>query len=134
MLLIDKVLAGGDDFARCQVRIDAQSTFADEQGVPIWVGIEYMAQTIAVFAGLKAEQAGEPVKMGFLLGTRRFESEFDYFQLGDVVEIAVTQSFMQENGLSVFSCQLTGPRGRQTAQLTVYQPNDAASILAGEQP
>lgn len=133
MLLLDEVLDGGAQFARCRLTITPASPFADNDGVPIWVGIEYMAQTIAVYAGLQAELAGEPVKVGFLLGTRRFQSDFAYFQFGDVVDIEVTESFAQGDGLSVFSCVVTSSRGVQRAQITVYQPDDATSILKGEQ-
>ncbi|MED5525553.1 MAG: 3-hydroxylacyl-ACP dehydratase [Pseudomonadota bacterium] len=134
MLLIDEVLDVGHDFARCRVGISPDCLFADAQGVGSWVGIEFMAQTIAVYAGWLAEQASEPVKMGFLLGTRRFESDFPRFAFGEVLEVSVSKSFAQENGLSVFSCTLSGPRGEQRAQLTVYQPEDASHLLAGEQP
>ncbi|EKE76666.1 3-hydroxydecanoyl-ACP dehydratase [Gallaecimonas xiamenensis] len=133
MALLQEVLEVGDDFARCRLVVDPQSPFATPEGVPSWVGIEYMAQTIAVYAGYLAEQAGEPVKPGFLLGTRRLEADFDFFYLGDWVEIEARRALMQEDGLSVFTCLIQTPKGQQKAQLTVYQPQDASAFLAGAQ-
>ncbi|WKE63989.1 3-hydroxylacyl-ACP dehydratase [Gallaecimonas kandeliae] len=133
MLLLDRVLAADEESARCEVHIHPGSPFADERGVPMWVGIEYMAQSIAVFAGIQAEKAGEPIKPGFLLGTRRLESEVPYFGFGEALVVEVRQALSQEDGLSVFSCTVTASQGAQRAQLTVFQPRDAKAYLAGEQ-
>ena len=47
--------------------------FEPPHGVPGYVGLEYIAQTIAAHGGLRARAVGEPVRIGFLLGTRRYD-------------------------------------------------------------
>ena len=44
--------------------------FVEDGQVPAWVGIEYMAQAIAAWAGCRARAAGKPPQLGFLLGSR----------------------------------------------------------------
>ncbi len=48
--------------------------------LPAWVGMEMMAQTVAAFAGCHARQAGLPVELGFLLGTRSFQCNVEHFR------------------------------------------------------
>ena len=51
MLLLDRVLEYGDDWLKAQITIRKDSMFCDNDSVAALVGIEYMAQTIAAFAG-----------------------------------------------------------------------------------
>ena len=53
--------------------------FVPGLGVPVWVGIELMAQAIAAHAGLGARREQKPPRAGMLLGTRRFEASAAYF-------------------------------------------------------
>ena len=73
MLLLDRVVSADADNLLAEVRIRSDSLFCNGDGVGVWVGIEYMAQAIAAWAGYIARSRGEPVKLGFLLGTRRYE-------------------------------------------------------------
>ncbi len=76
------------------VRIAEDSQFYERpSGVPAWVGIEYVAQTVAALAGLRAKRAGKPVALGFLLGTRRFEASIPYFPIGAKLSIHVSPEF-----------------------------------------
>ena len=82
MILIDSIVEFGDDFTIATVTPAPGKPFADKIGnVPTWVGMEYMAQTIGAYAGIMAQQAGQPVKVGFLLGTRAYEINLDQFRL-----------------------------------------------------
>ena len=47
-----------------------------------WVGLEYMAQAIGAYAGYTARLRGEPVRIGYLLGTRRYECKPAKLRLG----------------------------------------------------
>src|SRR5450830_981789 len=70
MLLLDRVLRVDAETLCAEVAIRPDSLFYGERGIGAWVGIEYMAQAIAAYAGYHAQQRGEPVKIGFLLGAR----------------------------------------------------------------
>jgi len=93
----------------------------DDQAVPAWAGIEYMAQTIAAYVGIKARQANEPIRMGFLLGTRRYSSNVAAFKVGATLTIRA-EKIMQDDGLGVFDCRIKGEAVEVTANLNVYQP------------
>jgi predicted hotdog family 3-hydroxylacyl-ACP dehydratase len=107
--------------------------FADEQGVPAWVGIELMAQTIAAFGGCHARRANQPVTIGFLVGSRRYSASQAYFPVGAQLQVNVKEIVTSEQGLSVFECILRG-RGvhsdiSASANINVFQPDDPEQFL-----
>jgi predicted hotdog family 3-hydroxylacyl-ACP dehydratase len=80
-----------------------------------------MAQTIGAYAGIHAKQSGQPIRLGFLLGTRRYESNVSSFNVGCPLTIDV-KKILQDEQLAVFECQLRGENIHITATLNVYQP------------
>jgi predicted hotdog family 3-hydroxylacyl-ACP dehydratase len=145
MLLLDRVVAADADSLQAEVDITAQTLFADANGVGSWIGVEYMAQAVAAFAGLVAHNAGadtgtqtraaagaslSPVKVGFLLGSRRYTASRGYFALGSTLQIHVLKLLQAENGLGSFDCSITDGEERiASATLTVFQPPDLATFL-----
>lgn len=106
MILIDAVDSYGDDFAVALITPGIGKPFADWQGnVPVWVGMEYMAQCIAIYAGIQAQQKGLPIKVGFLLGTRSYDIETDQFDSGQTYAIRVQKTF-EDSSLSAFACSI----------------------------
>lgn len=132
MVLLDRVLSADADTLCAEVAIHAGSVFYDapSAGVGSWVGIEYMAQAIAAHAGYLARLAGAPVKIGFLLGARRYEAQVPVFAGGSVLRVHVQQVLQGENGLGAFECRIE-MAGAVLAQatITVFQPEDAKQFL-----
>ena len=132
MSLLDKVVSGDAENLCAEVRIHAGSVFYDAQagGVGSWVGIEYMAQAIAAHAGYLARQAGEPVKIGFLLGARRYDAQVPLFGAGSVLQVHVHRALQGDNGLGAFECRIDAA-GVLLAQatVTVFQPENAKQFL-----
>jgi len=127
MLLIDRVCAHGDDLAVSSVAIRPDSPFVvagpdGRLGVPAVVGIEYMAQTVAAYAGLSARKEKRAPRIGFLLGCRELSLGTDAFAVGETLTIEVRRVF-GENDLGSFSCKVAAADGRTLASgsLTVYQ-------------
>lgn len=138
MSLLDRVIDFEGDCLKAEVVVGPYSMFAEEKGVPAWVGIEYMAQAIAAYAGVQRRQKGLEVKVGFLVGSRRYESSHSHFPPGSTLLIEVAREFQADNGLGVFNCVIRGegPNGEQisaTAALNVFQPDDVGEFLAGTQ-
>ncbi len=132
MVLLDRVLAAGPDSLSAEVGITAQSVFCDGAGVGSWVGIEYMAQAVAAQAGYVARLAGEPVKVGFLLGARRYQASVPLFAVGSVLQVHVQRALLGENGLGAFECRIVDVASGETAAtatVTVFQPNDVNEFL-----
>ncbi len=84
MVLIDDAIEAGADWVLAGVRIGEDSPFYDPElgGVPSWVGIEYMAQTVALFSGIQTKRAAREIKVGLLVGVRRYQAETVRFPLG----------------------------------------------------
>ncbi len=130
MVLLDTVLGWDDDRLEAEVVIRPDSPFfRPGKGVPVHVGIEYMAQACGVFAGLEAKESEQPVRIGFLLGTRQYRANIDWFTAGMRLAITVTQVF-RDGAMGVFDCSIMNADGAlASAQLNVYQPEDAHTIL-----
>lgn len=131
MSLLSRVVDYGDDWLRAEVDIGPDSTFADENGVPAWIGLEYMAQTIAAYAGLQQRRQGNAPKIGFLLGTRNYSASADYFAPGETLSVMAQEEVVGDNGLNVFKCELRGNQVSASAVINVFQPDNADVFLAG---
>ena len=131
MILIDQVLAFDQEQIHTRLTVRAGGLFNREDGsLPAWVGVELMAQSVAAYAGCRARVQGDPVELGFLLGTRKFECNVDHFPLGCELHIHALRSLEDDNGMGVFECHLTGPGIHATARLNVFRPPQADHYLA----
>ncbi len=89
MALIDEIVSVSEGSLEAVVAIHPACQFAAQDGVPVWVGVEYMAQGIAAFGGVLARSRGEPVKIGFLVSARRVSCAVDSFNFGDRLRVVV---------------------------------------------
>lgn len=122
MVLLDRIIDYDDQGLTAELAVRGDGLLGgDDKAVPAWAGIEYMAQAIAVYAGVMARQAGEPIRLGFLLGTRRYSSNVAAFKVGSTLTIQV-KKIMQDDNLGVFDCRILGDGVEVTANLNVYQP------------
>ncbi len=122
MVLLDRIVDYDDMGLTAELAVRGDGLLGgDDQTVPAWGGIEYMAQTVAAYVGMKERQANEPIRMGFLLGTRRYSSNVAAFKVGSMLTIRV-KKIIQDDGLGVFDCRIQGEGVEVTANLNVYQP------------
>ena len=133
MLWIERVLACDADHVIAEATVHPHHLLADEAdpGLPAWMGIEYMAQGIAAWAGGRALLRGEPVKPGFLLGTRRYECLRPWLAYGTRLRIECQRELMGDNGLGMFACRLLeGDAVIATANVSVFEPPDPTAYLS----
>ena len=132
MILIDEAIDAGDDWAAASVRIAEDCLFYDPaiEGVPSWVGLEYMAQTVALFSGIHARRAGQPVKLGLLLGTRGYEASSGVFPLGSRLTVRVGREW-DDGHMAVFDCEVSAKTLLASARVNVYLPDDIKAFLEG---
>lgn len=121
MVLLDRIIDCDDQGLTAELAVRGDGLFGDDETVPAWAGIEYMAQAIAAYVGVKARQADEPIRLGFLLGTRRYSSNVAAFKVGATITVRVNK-IMQDDGLGVFECRILGEGVDIAANLNVYQP------------
>ena len=135
MALLDRLLAADAQTLSAEVAIRADSLFCDEGEVGAWIGVEYMAQAVAAHAGFMAQLRGDAVKVGFLLGTRRFEASVPAFAVGSVLRVHAQCTLQGANGLAAFDCRIDdAASGVQlaTAVITVFKPDNVDEFLQQE--
>lgn len=131
MLLLSRVVEMRPLGFTAEAEIRPGLFLADADGsVGGWVGIEYMAQTIAAWAGWQARRRGEPIKIGLLVGTRKYHSHRSRFLRGEVLLIDVEQIFKADNGIGSFECtiRIAGEPAAE-AVLTVFEPPNVDEYL-----
>ncbi len=135
MVLLSRILAchKNEKELISEVLISRDSMFFDEkkQYVPVWVGIEYMAQSIAAFSYLVncgTEAETEP-KIGFLLGTRKYDCSVFGFKLNQVLQINVKQLYY-DNNLAAFECSIKDKEQLLAkAQVNAFSPDSVTEFL-----
>lgn len=137
MVLLDQIDHWNEQELQASVTVRADAPFADAQGIPGWVGIELMAQTIGAYGGCRARASGQPVKIGFLVGSRRYSCSHSYFPIGAQLQVQVREIIHADNGLCVFECQLQGTGAHAaisaSANINVFQPDDPEQFLQPDQ-
>ncbi|CAH6811766.1 3-hydroxydecanoyl-(acyl-carrier-protein) dehydratase, inferred for ABFAE pathway [Vibrio chagasii] len=126
MILIDRAISVEALSIHCQVDIGDHNLFfnAESQTVPAYVGIEFMAQSVAAWSGYHALKSGTTPPIGFLLGSRRYKSLCDEFTQGQTLDIYAEQ-LMEDSGMAVFTARVEH-QGELVAQcqLNVYVPTE----------
>jgi len=133
MILIDSLEYYDEGACRCSVEITPASPFFDElkQGVPSYIGSEYMAQAIAAFAGAHALDAKGEVQIGFLLGSRKYKTFQAHFKRNEVLTITIKELYREDSGLRVFECEILSHENHVLAQanINVFQPKDPDAFI-----
>jgi len=107
MSLLDRIVSHDATETVCLARIEDSRLFADANDcVPAWVGLEYMAQCIAVHGGLLARAAGDAPSPGLFLGTRRMTLTEFVFPAGSEVIVKARHLRGTGTGMQAFACTL----------------------------
>lgn len=122
MVFLDRVVSYDDPRLVTMVDIRPGIPYFDDGAVPAWIGIEYMAQSVAAHAGFMARQRGEPPSVGFLLGTRSYKCGVSQFPQGKSLQIKVEPLFL-EAGLGAFDCCIDMDGPVAAARVNVFQPD-----------
>ena len=132
MILLDRLVAADDESLCAEVLVRPNSLFLVDGAIGGWVGLEYMAQAIGAFAGYRARLRGEPVRIGYLLGTRHYECTQPCFALGSRLRIYVKRVLQSQDGLAAFDCRIDDENGMvASANVTVFQSADGEKPMNG---
>lgn len=129
MSWLDRLVSADADGAEAEVTPRADALFADADGVPAWIGLEYMAQTVAAWSGARARAAGGEPRIGYLLGSRRYHCTRSRLPLDAPLRVRVHCELLAANGLGQFDCRLLDAQGQELAQalISVYEPLQEAT-------
>jgi predicted hotdog family 3-hydroxylacyl-ACP dehydratase len=134
MLLLDELLEVGEEHVVCGVDIRPGIPFCDAiSGVPGWVGLEYMAQTMCAFSGVEEVREGRAPSIGLLLGSRRYQCDTEWFGLQSRLLIRADLELRDENDLVAFRCTIhDGARLLARGDVKAYRPDDVLAVIRGE--
>ncbi len=120
--MVERLLAIDDHRARCALTVRDNNPFIDARNeLPGWVGVELMAQAIALFAGYHCLLRDEAVRVGYLLGSRQYSCHTSAFGVGSELLIEIEQEYHNE-GMGLFYCRiLHGDTELASARLNTYQ-------------
>ncbi len=134
MCLLQRILRWDQDSIEAELVVPATGLFIEDGEMPAWIGIEYMAQAIAAWAGCRAREAGSVPQLGFLLGSRRYSSQRSGFPSGSRLRVQARRELLGDNGLGLFACRiLAGEEEWAVANVSVYEPADAKAYLESGQ-
>jgi predicted hotdog family 3-hydroxylacyl-ACP dehydratase len=90
-----------------------------------------MAQTIGAYAGMKGRQTGQPVKIGFLIGARKYRANYPVFHEDQILRIEARLSYT-DNVLGAFDCSIKDMRteaGLAESMVKVYHPENVEEFF-----
>lgn len=136
IILIDNIVAVDLEkrTLTSNILINKNSIFFDKETneVPIWIGIEYMAQSIGAFSGIYAQGQSEAAKIGFVIGARNYECFATGFADKECFEIEVKELFFDSN-LGSFECIISNKKKIiAKAILNVFQPDSVDGFIKNE--
>ena len=129
MCFLSSVEAFDEKSLHAKARIESTNPFLIGRTISNWLGIEYMAQAIAAWAGIRGRNKGEPPKVGLLLGTREYNGDSPAFQLHDELDIYISQVVASKNNLAVFKCRIEYKEGQIEATINVFMPENIQKFL-----
>ena len=131
MLLMDEAIEGDENTLIGRATIRDDNLFSDHGVVGSWVLIEYMAQTMAMWTSWQAKKAGLPPPVGFLLGTRKLQSQVTSVPVGTELICRANRVFLSEDeGIAQFECevQIDGQIVARAA-VNAFEPKNIESFL-----
>lgn len=132
MLLLHSITAYSEQHAESLASIDANNPFFDatRRAVPVWIGYEYMAQTMAAYSGIKARLQSIPVRPGFFLGNRSAVCHVPFFEEGWRLRTMVVCQW-ETGELGSFECRIedaASGRCLMEAEVSAYLPPDLSAV------
>jgi predicted hotdog family 3-hydroxylacyl-ACP dehydratase len=92
-----------------------QEMFREPEGdVSAWIGLEYMAQCIAVHAGLSRPVSEQAPPIGLLVSGRRVRFLCTRFSAEQRLEVVARRIWIGSSGLASFDCSI---RDAETGEL-----------------
>ena len=131
MCLLDSIDEYGADWLRASVVTRRSSLFAMEEGIPAWLGIEYMAQAAAAFGGIEQVQRGERPSIGLLIGSRYYRAVRTFIPFDTRLDVLATIAMRDAEDFAAYDCTLSaGGEALAKCTLKAYRPRDLAPLLA----
>ena len=113
-----------------EVDIAANDLFYDEtlKGVPVWVGFEYMAQSISALSGIYNRHLDISPRVGFIVSVSAYKANAVAFAPGTTVSVKVHETMRIESDV-MFTCEIKcGETVLATGMLNALEVDDPQKI------
>lgn len=116
--------------------ITPQCIFYEPQadGVPTWVGFEFMAQGISALTGITNKEMGLRPRPGFILSVREFKAATGYLKNNTTIVMRIKEDYRADKTYS-YNCALFASQSDSeptaTATITVMETDDIHSLFKG---
>jgi len=106
-VLLEGILELSPSRCLALARVEPGAWYLQADGTaPAWLGLEWMAQAASAFSGHRHRLAGREPQVGFLLGTRSYQSQLPAFPVGAEYEIEAEVLFLDDSGPGAFTCEV----------------------------
>ena len=106
MILLDCVTEYAEDYLTAEMTVRKNNILIKNGKLATVAGIEILAQGVAAWAGCMSVLADEPIRLGYLLGSRKLFVYSQEIPIGTNLQIKVKKSIQDASGFGVFDCQL----------------------------
>ena len=133
MVLLDAVEEADGLRCRCRVEVRSGAPFVGEDGVPAFVGVEYLAQAVGALSGWRARLSEKTPHLGFLLSVREYVSQVAMFPMGTTLLVEVDHVWGEGEMMRFDGVLRDATHGQILAQgrLSVFSPENPDSYLKG---
>ena len=130
MLLLDRAIDGDETSIKAEAMIHPNGLFVHDGKIGSWTLLEYMAQTMGLWACWQAKLKGLPQPVGFLLGTRKLSIKVPFIDVGTKLTFQAELIYLSDDGVAQFNCQ-TFLEGVEIAyaKINAFQPNNLDNFL-----
>ena len=123
MVLVDEIVEINTEQICVKTTIRENNAFLENGVFPVYKALEIMAQSLVVFRGSTDKESCN--KLGFLLGSRRFEILKPSVKIGDTLLVKTKISMQDSNGLGVYDSAVhLGEELIAKATISVLNPNE----------
>ena len=133
MSLLDRVIDYSFEKLDVHTEVDIVpgSMFFDKDidGIPVWIGFEYMAQSISALSGIYGRTLGQEPKIGFIMSVNNFTAHKPIFPAGSVAKISVRQTMRMDNIVTFDGNIVLGDEVVATAVINTIEIDDPKAVL-----
>ena len=134
MLLLDAIDDYGEDWLHARINIHAGSFFFDPpNGVPGYVGLEYMAQAALAHGGIEIAQRSERPQIALLIGCREYVCSRAHFAAGVALIVEAQLILRDAADFTAYDCRIHC-EGELLARsiLKAVRPKDLAYVIQSQ--
>lgn len=131
MRLLDELLSHDETGVSVALTVRPDSLLCDGiNGVPAWIGMEYMAQAACAYSGVGDRRQGMAPRLCILLGTRSYQAQVPVFPLGARLVVTAQLVMRDDNDLAVFQCRiLHGAVELASGDIKAIRPADIHALI-----